>query len=64
MVSGNLFVLATSAQIITLLFSLGHAGAASTTDLPIQLRRNPCLEQCAEFSTKESRDSKMADLHQ
>jgi hypothetical protein len=41
-----------------------HRGAADQPDLPIQLRCDACLNQCAEFLTEELRDKEIAELHE
>jgi hypothetical protein len=39
-----------------------HSGAANRPDLPIQLRCDYCMNQCAEFLTEEARDAELKEL--
>jgi hypothetical protein len=41
-----------------------HPGVADRPDLPIQLRCDNCLTQCAEFTTTQERDREIAELHE
>jgi hypothetical protein len=41
-----------------------HSGAANKADMPIQLRCDNCLTQCAEFLTEEDRSREIAAIHE
>lgn len=41
-----------------------YPGSVDTPDMPIQLRCDNCLNQCAEFSTEEARDEELRKLEE
>jgi len=41
-----------------------HQGAADRPDLPIQLRCDQCLNECAEFVTEEARDAELEQMRE
>ena len=40
-----------------------HRGVADRPDLPIQLRCDACLNQCAEFLTEELKGEEIEEVH-